>query len=269
MQKTILITGSTDGIGLATATKLVQQGHTIILHGRDPDKLRSVMQDLSSQTKTKLFGYTADLSNLEEVVTFAKSVKQDHPSLDVLINNAGVFKTNHPITKEGYDSRFVVNTFAPYLLTQHLASNLSQNGRIINLSSAAQHPVNLNALQGKTPLDDDFKAYAESKLALTMWTTEIGQAYQNQPMMVAINPGSLLGTKMVKQGFGMAGKDIHIGADILIDASLGERFQKAGGQYFDNDIEQFSHPHEDALSSEKNQTLISVLETLLKHHLAR
>ena len=85
--------------------------------------------------------------------------------------------------------------------------------------------------------------------------------------MVAINPGSLLGTKMGKQGFGMAGKDIGIGADILVEAALSERFQSAGGQYFDNDTGPFAHPHQEALSSEKNQALIQTLDKLLTPYL--
>lgn len=264
MQKTILITGSTDGIGLATATQLVQQGHQVILHGRNPDKLESIIQELSNLTDTKISDYTADLSNLNEVVKLADTVKQHHASLDVLINNAGVFKTHQPITAQGDDSRFVVNTFAPCLLTQHLSSILGKDARIINLSSAAQQSVNLSALSGNIQLSDDFDAYAQSKLALTMWTTEAGQ---HPPMMVAINPGSLLGTKMVKQGFGMAGKDIGIGADILVEAALGKRFESAGEQYFDNDTGQFTHPHQDALSAENNQRVTQTLQHLLKPYL--
>ncbi|MEM9246733.1 MAG: SDR family NAD(P)-dependent oxidoreductase, partial [Cyanobacteria bacterium P01_F01_bin.153] len=106
MSKTILLTGATDGIGLETAKLLVAQGHRVLLHGRNPAKLEKVAEDLAAQGTVE--SYTADLSDLAEVKTLAESVAAKHRHLDVLINNAGVFKTPTPITKDGLDIRFVV-----------------------------------------------------------------------------------------------------------------------------------------------------------------
>ena len=135
----------------------------------------------------------------------------------MLINNAGIFKTPEPITQDGLDVRFAVNTIAPYLLTQKLLPLLGASGRVINLSSAAQSPVDPEALAGRVRLSDDLTTYAQSKLALTMWSRSMALSLKDEgPVIIAVNPGSLLGTKMVKEGFGMAGNDIRIGADILI-----------------------------------------------------
>lgn len=261
MQKTILITGSTDGIGLETARMLVTQGHRVLLHGRSPAKLAAVEKTLSGLPGGgAVESYLADLSRLLEVNAFAQLVAERHTRLDVLINNAGVFKTADPITQDGLDVRFVVNAIAPYLLTQRLLPLLGTSGRVVNLSSAAQSPVDPEALAGRTRLSDDFSAYAQSKLALTMWSRTLALSLKDEgPVIVAVNPGSLLGTKMVKEGFGTAGKDIRIGAEILIRAALADEFDGATGLYFDNDSGEFASPHPDALNPQKTEAVMRAI----------
>ncbi|MEM7715482.1 MAG: SDR family NAD(P)-dependent oxidoreductase [Cyanobacteria bacterium P01_A01_bin.68] len=264
MKKTILITGSTDGIGLETAKMLTSQGHNVLLHGRNPEKL-----ELVQKTLLELKGggdveiYVADLSLMENVEELAKTVAEKHSKLDVLINNAGVYNTPDPVTKDGLDVRFAVNTIAPYLLTQRLLSLLGTSGRVINLSSAAQSTVQAEALAGRVKLRDG-AAYAQSKLALTMWSRSLGLSLKDSgPIIVAINPGSMLGSKMVQQAFGVTGGDIRIGAEILTRAALTDEFKTASGKYFDNDSGQFASPHSDALDTGKCQEIVRVIEKIL------
>jgi len=200
---------------------------------------------------------------MADVEALAKVVAEKHSSLDVLINNAGIYKTPAPITQEGLDVRFAVNTLAPYLLTQRLLPLLGSSARVINLSSAAQAPVNLNALAGRIHLSDQMAAYAQSKLAITMWSRSMALAHKDGPAFIAVNPGSLLATKMVKEGFGMSGKDIGIGVDILIRAALSDEFATASGQYFDNDVGQFASPHPDALNQQKSDEIVDAIESVL------
>jgi NAD(P)-dependent dehydrogenase (short-subunit alcohol dehydrogenase family) len=265
MQKTILVTGSTDGIGLETAKMLASMGHHVLLHGRNPAKLEEADKKVSGLAKGgSVESYVADLSRMADVEALAKAVTEKHTQLDVLINNAGIFKTSEPITQEGLDVRFAVNTLAPYLLTQRLLPLLEPSARVINLSSAAQSPVNLEALAGRVRLSDDLDAYAQSKLAITMWSRALALSLKDKgPAFIAVNPGSLLGTKMVKEGFGMAGKDIRIGADILIRAALSDEFESASGQYFDNDSGQFASPHPDALNPTKSEDIVPAIEAIL------
>ncbi len=266
MQKTILITGSTDGIGLETARMLVSQGHHVLLHGRDPAKLEDVERTLSGLSDGgRVESYLADLSRMSDVEILAKAVTRRHDKIDVLINNAGVFKTPDPTTQDGLDVRFAVNTIAPYLLTQRLLPLLGVSGRVINLSSAAQSPVDPEALAGRVRLVDDMAAYAQSKLALTMWSHSMALSLKDKgPVIIAVNPGSLLGTKMVKEGFGMAGNDIRIGAEILIRAALSDEFKMASGQYFDNDSGRFASPHPDALNQKKSERIVRAIEAVLE-----
>ncbi|MEM9486956.1 MAG: SDR family NAD(P)-dependent oxidoreductase [Cyanobacteria bacterium P01_F01_bin.116] len=263
MAKTILITGSTDGIGLETAKMLVLQGHRVLLHGRNLTKLKAAEESLSALSEEgSVESYGADLSRLATVESLANAVAQNHPTLDVLINNAGVFKTSNPVTPDGLDVRFVVNAIAPYLLTQRLTPLMSASGRVVNVSSAAQSPVNLDALAGRVRVSEDFTAYAQSKLALTMWSRNMGLKGDG-PVMIAINPGSMLGSKMVKEAFGVAGGDIRVGAKILTRAALTDEFAEATGQYFDNDNGQFASPHADAFNPQKVQSVIDVIERVL------
>jgi len=213
MTMTILITGSSDGIGLETAKALAAQNHDLLLHGR-------------SETGN-IETYRADLSSLEDVNAFAQAVANRHDSLDVVINNAGIFRTADPVTESGHDVRFVVNTIAPYLLTRQLLPLLGQGGRIINLSSAAQAPVDAAAFSGARHLDHG-EAYAQSKLALTMWS-----------------------------------KDLGIGVDILTRAATSSEFDDATGRYYDNDAGRFSSPHPDALDPQKNQAIVELIEATI------
>ncbi|MEM7289473.1 MAG: SDR family NAD(P)-dependent oxidoreductase [Pseudomonadota bacterium] len=254
MTKTILITGSTDGIGLLTAKKLATDGYNVLLHGRNEAKLSAAAKEVGGNVET----YRADLSSVDDVKALAAGILEKHNKLDVLINNAGVLKTPKPILDNGLDARFMVNTFAPYMLTELLLSIVPSDGRIVNLSSAAQAPVNTDAMLGKVRLDE-MTAYAQSKLAITIWTREWAKEEPQGPVFIAVNPASLLASKMVKEGYGIAGKDMNIGADILIEAVLGERFANATGQYFDNDIGQFSEPHNAALDANH---ATSVMQTI-------
>ncbi len=264
MQKTILLTGATDGIGLETAKTLVSMGHCVLLHGRSVTKLEKVTAMLSTLPGDgQVESYVADLADMGAVKNLAQAVAQNHTSLDVLINNAGVFQTPNSITQEGLDIRFVVNTLAPYVLTQRLLPLLGTSGRVVNLSSAAQASVNLEALAGRTRLSTN-AAYAQSKLAMTMWSRTMALSLQdNGPMVVAVNPGSMLGTKMVKEAFGVSGGSIRIGADILVRASLSDEFQQASGKYFDNDSGRFAAPHPDALHPQKSEAVVRAIEAMV------
>ncbi len=277
MQKKILITGATDGIGLETAKALTQQGHHVLIHGRNPAKVHKVVTALSRLSKNATIeSYIADLSSLSEVDALATQIKNDHKQLDILINNAGVYKVSDITTPDNLDVRFVVNTIAPYLLTQKLLPLFDATGRIVNLSSAAQATVDLDALISPNAGELDGPVYAQSKLALTMWSIELAHSLSNNqtssranngPAVIPVNPASFLGSKLVKDAYGVDGNDLAIGADILCRAALSEEFANASGQYFDNDSGLFKDPHTDALDNAKNRKLVTVLDKLLEEKL--
>lgn len=216
-----------------------------------------MVSEASGQDATGLVG---DLSTLRSVEALAVSVGEQIDSLDVLINNAGVFNAPAAATADGLDIRFAVNTVAPYVLTHRLLSRLPSTGRIVNLSSAAQAPLGPTMSLEPSSRSEQV-LYAQSKLALTMWSFAMAHELGSDgPLVVSVNPGSLLATKMVKEAFGVGGKDIGIGIDILVRAAESDEFEGRGGQYFDNDARRFASPHPDGSDLAKCQALLRRLD---------
>jgi len=263
--KSILLTGATDGIGFEIAKLFVTEGHHVIIHGRNSEKLSTTAVQLKAlNADAKIDTLQADLSDLKQVGEMVSALKNKVTKLDVIVNNAGVFKTNQPLTKTGEDVRFVVNTISPYLITKSLLTLLADDGRIVNLSSAAQAPVSIAALKGEVPITDAFQAYAQSKLAITIWTQELAKTLKPNQVVVAVNPGSLLASKMVKEGFGVEGNSLSIGADILYRASLSDEFSDASGKYYDNDNQSFAPAHPASLDADNNQEIMVFLEQAVR-----
>ncbi|MEM6375753.1 MAG: SDR family NAD(P)-dependent oxidoreductase [Pseudomonadota bacterium] len=257
MTKTILITGATDGIGLLTARKLSKAGHRVLLHGRNQAKVSAAAAEIGTEET-----YLADFSRLSDVTELARRVRDEHDRLDVLINNAGILKSGDPRTEAGRDIRFEVNTLAPYLLTRSLLPMIPAEGRVVNLSSAAQARIDVASMRQYRPMDD-MEAYAQSKLALTIWSAEMAKEYPGGPVLVAVNPGSLLASKMVREGFGISGNDLNLGADILIRAALSEEFAEASGKYFDNDSGAFAAPNAAALDADHAARVMAAIKSIL------
>ena len=132
MAKTILITGATDGVGRATAKAPHAAGHTVL----SATKLGQAVAQVGAADETRARGLRADLSMLDAVDALAEDVLAAAPTLDVLINNAGVFVPGG-VSPDGVDIRFTVNTLTPCRLARRLWTRLGGGGRIVNLSRAA------------------------------------------------------------------------------------------------------------------------------------
>lgn len=265
--KTILITGSTDGLGLATAKMLAKHGVRVLLHGRNLDKVKQARARIFEATGIDCpDGYAADLSQLKQVLALADTIKKEHTHLDALINNAGVYKLAQPLTDSGVDARLMVNMVAPYLLTRELMPCFGAASRVVNVTSAAQSPPSLEALRAHQTLSAD-EAYAQSKLGLLMWTRALAARTHSGLVLVAVNPKSFLGTSMVREAYGIEGSDVSVGANILMRAALAPEFMEANGQYYDNDSKRFAQPHPDALNASKCDALVAAMNQLITNQL--
>ncbi|WP_297334811.1 SDR family NAD(P)-dependent oxidoreductase [Algoriphagus sp.] len=133
---TILLSGSTSGIGWETLKTLYDQADQWILPLRNLKKAESLFQELPDQDRLKL--YPMDLSSIKQTHQVAEQIKVNHPNIDVLINNAGGMFPGGKKTQEGLDMTFAVNHLGPFTLTKQLLPCLSkENSKVIYVSSEA------------------------------------------------------------------------------------------------------------------------------------
>lgn len=241
--KTILITGSTDGIGKQTAFDLANKGHEIIVHGRDLARGNKIVNDIISSTaNSKIHYLNADLSDFSDIKSLAENVKTDFPKLDVLINNAGVFETDKTILANGFEKTFMINHIAVFVLSNLLMDLLksTENSRIINLSSMAQaSSIDFKNLNGEKYYDS-YNAYSVSKLANILFTYKLNSLLAgNYPTVNCLHPG-VINTKLLYRGWGMGGASLSQGAATSVYLADSEEPNIVSGKYFVNLIERKS-----------------------------
>ncbi|HEU0101331.1 MAG TPA: SDR family NAD(P)-dependent oxidoreductase [Mycobacteriales bacterium] len=131
---TICVTGSTDGIGRATARLLLEQGHRVLVHARSEARGRPVVEELARVGTADVRLVIGDLASLASVRELAAQLREAGP-LDALAHNAGVWvRGDTPaVTVDGFETTFAVNVLAPHLLTALLADTLQ--GRLVWLGS--------------------------------------------------------------------------------------------------------------------------------------
>ncbi len=241
----VLITGSTDGIGKLTALKLAELKAHILVHGRNNEKLNSVVEELKDKTgNDNIEGLTADLSSLSEVRHLAEIILKEYQKLDVLINNAGAGYSDPRYSKDGYELRFAVNYIAPFLLTNLLLPALGKAApsRIVNVSSIGQHPINFDDIM----LEKNFNsaiAYSQSKLALIMFTIDLADQLKDENITVnSLHPGTYLNTNMVtKAGITPMGEP-ESGADAEVFLAASDSLNGITGKYFNVKKESKANP---------------------------
>ena len=175
MVKTILITGATDGIGKHLAKKLASEGHHIILHGRNPQKLELALQEVRAVSlRGRVSNYLADFSKLDDVYRFVEEIKRDFQSIDVLFNNAGLYAgKERKASTENVELTFMLSVLVPYILTTELSPLLEKaaDGRVINTSSYMHHFAKVKDLDfGFENNYNPGLAYNNSKF-YTIWMT--------------------------------------------------------------------------------------------------
>jgi retinol dehydrogenase-14 len=199
--KTVLVTGASGGIGLATARALVGQGARVGIVGRDPRRLEAAAAHIGAECRGAAVDlFVADLSSQCEVRALAGAALDAYERLDVLVNNVGGFWAHRHRTVDGLERTFAVNHLAAFLLTNLLLDRLrsSAPARIVTVASNAhaQGRLNMDDLQGELNYSGP-RAYSQSKLANILFTREL--AKRLAPSVVtanAVHPG------MVRTNFG-------------------------------------------------------------------
>ena len=208
--KTILITGSTDGIGKQTALVLAQKGFSVLIHGRNEDKCKQTVEEISVLTGGKNLDYfVCDLLSLKEVFDFSEEVKKRCGNLDILINNAGVYLEDYILSPEGIEATFQINHLSMFSLTLNLLPVIkpanAEPARIINVSSMA-HASKMDFDNLIKPAKyDGRRAYCLSKLCNILFTIELSERLKDKNITVnCLHPGAI-NTKLLRAGWGAAG----------------------------------------------------------------
>lgn len=235
----ILVTGSTDGIGKATARKLAGTDAEIIVHGRDSAKGRETIREIKGLAWNRNIDLVvADLSVQKEVHRMAEEIRERYTRLSVLVNNAGTYEKSRRISPDGIEVTFAVNYIAPFLLTHELLPLLKKSApsRIVNVASIAHRDIrqiDWENLQGEKNYDA-FSAYALSKFAdITFTYTLAGKLGTSRVTANCLHPG-IIATKMLRAGFpGIRGKPPAEGALIPLYLALSPDVGKVTGKYFE------------------------------------
>lgn len=195
MQRTIVITGASDGVGAAAARALAAGDHVVVV-GRTPAKVARVASETGAE------GVVADFSRLSEVRRLAADLLERHERIDVLANNAGGIFDTRQVTEDGHELTWQVNHLAPFLLTNLLLERLlASRASVINTSSEAHR-------RGKVDLHDPemenrwtkWASYCTSKLANILFTRALHRRHVLDGISTAsFHPG------LVASGFGTGG----------------------------------------------------------------
>ena len=269
-EQTVLVTGSSDGLGRALALELAQGGARVLLHGRDPERLRETEAEIRERTgNTSLQTYLADFSALEEVGGLADAVANGHEQLDALVNNAGIGTSlpgdgAHMESRDGYELRFAVNYLAHFALTRALIPVLvrSAPARIVNVSSAGQAPIDFDDVM----LERDYRgvqAYCQSKLAQIMFTFDLADELDAASVTAnSLHPATFMPTKIVHAAGVRPASTLEAGVAATMRLVADPALDGVTGRYFDGQAE--SRAHRQAYDGAARRRLRELSEQLVR-----
>jgi NAD(P)-dependent dehydrogenase (short-subunit alcohol dehydrogenase family) len=222
--KVILVTGATDGLGRALSAELARDGATVLVHGRDAQRIADTVAEISGTVRS----YQADLSDLAQVGALADQVLANEPRLDVLVNNAGI-GTDVPgggarqESADGYELRLAVNYLAGFALTERLLPLLESSApsRIVNVSSLGQQAIDFDDVM-LTRGYSGARAYCQSKLAQILYTIDLAERLDGTGVAVnALHPATYMPTKIVHAPISTVAEGIEATRHLIADGDVG------------------------------------------------
>lgn len=246
--KTVLITGSTDGVGRYVALKLAEAGARVLIHGRDTKRAQTLADEIKRISGREPMFYQADLSSLAEVREFAQLVLDDQERLDVFVSNAGIGSLNEgparQVSRDGHELRFAVNYLAGFLLAHLLLPRLKASGpaRIVNVASLGQHPIDFDDVM-ITRNYSGARAYAQSKLSQIMFTADLAEALAGSGVTVnALHPATYMNTTMVRASGAAPMSTVEQGGEAILRLIHGDDVADRSGLFFDGKRETRANP---------------------------
>lgn len=240
-KRTILITGATDGLGRALASRLASRGAAVLLHGRDQGRLDAVADEIrDAHGVRRPPTLRADLAELDQVRRLAGEVRETAGRLDVLVSNAGIGSgmpagRERSTSRDGYELRFAVNYLAGFLLTLELLPLLRRSApaRIVNVASLGQYPIDFDDLMIERGYSGG-RAYGQSKLAQIMSGFELaGRLPAEQVTVNSLHPATYMPTKMVLEEIGYSADSLATGLAATDRLVSDEGLATTTGRFFD------------------------------------
>ena len=235
----ILVTGSTGGLGREVAVEMGSMGAHVIVHGRNEERGREVVDRINEEGEGSAVFRAADLASLDEVRELAEWVRGEYDRLDVLVNNAGIWldpDAGRVLNDEGVEMHFQVNYLAHFLLTHELLDLLRASGtaespsRVVHVSSVAQRPIDFD----DPMMDDEYsdgRGYAQSKLAQILHTFDLAEELEGEPVKVfALHPATMMDTDMVLSRGAQARASVDEGREAVVNLIVSSGLES--GQYF-------------------------------------
>jgi NAD(P)-dependent dehydrogenase (short-subunit alcohol dehydrogenase family) len=236
--KTVLVTGSTDGVGRYVAAKLASAGAKVLIHGRDKARAKTLADEIKRQGRGEAVFYQADLSSLAAVRQLAQAVTADHKRLDVFISNAGIGSQNQgpgrQTSADGHELRFAVNYLSGFLLAHLLLPLLkaSAPARIVNVASLGQHPIDFDDVM-ITKGYSGSRAYAQSKLSQIMFTIDLAGELRGSGVTVnSLHPATYMNTTMVRAGGITPISTVEQGGEAILHLAVGDDVADESGLFF-------------------------------------
>jgi NAD(P)-dependent dehydrogenase (short-subunit alcohol dehydrogenase family) len=246
MLKTVVITGGNTGIGLATAHEVAARGARVVLACRNQEKAQSARQQiLAAHPGAEVEVMSLDLSSFAHIRRFVSQLRQEHPAVHALINNAGASPMKQQFTEDGFEMQFGANYLGPFLLTHLMlpmleqAAELSDDARIVHLSSIVHNigRINPKTFRGRRPYFT-LSAYAQSKLGNLMFNYALARRLPDGVRTYAMHPGGV-DSDIYRELPGPAHKVLKLGlipadraAKLASDLALSDEYRSRSGEYF-------------------------------------
>ena len=247
--RTILLTGATNGIGRAAAHELAALGANLVLVCRNPERAEQTRDAIAARSANRRVELIiADLCSQQEVREIARQVIDSGRPLHVLCNNAGAMFDRRLETPDGVEMNFGLNYLSCFLLTSLLRETLERSGggRIVNVASDTYKQV------GRLDFDDlesqdkysSLRAYGSSKLAMILWTRELARRVEGtgvtanalHPGLVASNFGRNNGL-LLRAGMLLMrpfGRSVERGAETVVYLCASPEVEGVSGEYFED-----------------------------------
>ena len=221
--KTVLITGSTDGLGREVARRAAALGAHVVVHGRNRERGAAVVDEITRGGTGSARFYAADLASLDQVRALAAAIMRDYRRLDVLVNNAGIWIRERQVSADGHELHFAVNYLAGFLLTRTLLPLIvhSAPSRIVNVASGAQSPIDFSDVMLARP-GRAAQGYGQSKLAQVMFTFDLARELEGTGVTaVTLHPATMMDTTMVRESGMPAQSSVDEGARAVMHLVAG------------------------------------------------